>query len=58
MLFRSARDLGPRILHAILPKSVLGEHKGNSKWWYAWVPVAAPIFAGIAAVALFKAIYG
>ena len=53
-----ARDLGPRILHAILPKSVLGEHKGDSKWWYAWVPVAAPILAGIAAVALFKAIYG
>lgn len=53
-----ARDLGPRILHAILPKSVLGEHKGDSKWWYAWVPVAAPILAGIAAVALFKTIYG
>ena len=53
-----ARDLGPRILHAILPKSILGEHKGDSKWWYSWVPVVAPILAGITAVALFKAIYG
>ena len=26
-----ARDLGPRLLHAFLPKSVLGEHKGDSK---------------------------
>lgn len=53
-----ARDLGPRILHFILPKSVLGEHKGDSKWWYAWVPVVAPILAGITAVALYKLIYG
>ncbi|MGT2846852.1 aquaglyceroporin Gla [Streptococcus massiliensis] len=52
-----ARDLGPRILHFLLPKSVLGEHKGDSKWWYAWVPVVAPILAGIAAVALFKFLY-
>ena len=53
-----ARDLGPRILHFLLPKSVLGEHKGDSKWWYAWVPVVSPILAGIAAVALYKMIYG
>ena len=53
-----ARDLGPRILHFLLPKSVLGEHKGDSKWWYAWVPVISPILAGIAAVALYKIIYG
>lgn len=52
-----ARDLGPRIVHALLPKSVLGEHKGDSKWWYAWVPVVAPILAGIAAIALFKLLY-
>ncbi|SCA90470.1 Aquaporin (Major Intrinsic Protein Family) [Streptococcus macedonicus] len=52
-----ARDLGPRIVHALLPKSVLGEHKGDSKWWYSWVPVIAPILAGIAAVALFKLLY-
>jgi glycerol facilitator-aquaporin gla len=53
-----ARDLGPRILHEILPKSVLGENKGDSKWWYSWVPVVAPILAGITAVMLYKFIYG
>ncbi|MDU1097965.1 MAG: MIP/aquaporin family protein [Streptococcus mitis] len=52
-----ARDLGPRLLHAFLPKSVLGEHKGDSKWWYSWVPVVAPITAAIAAVAVFKFLY-
>ena len=52
-----ARDFGPRLLHAFLPKSILGQHKGDSKWWYAWVPVVAPIAAGIAAVALFKLLY-
>ena len=45
---------GQRLLHAFLPKSVLGEHKGDSKWWYSWVPVVAPIAAAIAAVAIFK----
>lgn len=53
-----ARDLGPRILHQLLPKSVLGQAKADSKWWYAWVPVVAPIAAGISAVALYKLIYG
>ena len=38
-----ARDLMPRLLHHLLPTSVLGEHKGDSKWWYSWVPVVAPI---------------
>lgn len=52
-----ARDLGPRLLHAFLPKSVLGEHKGDSKWWYSWIPVVAPIAAAIAAVAIFKFLY-
>ena len=52
-----ARDLGPRLLHAFLPKSVLSEHKGDSKWWYAWIPVVAPILAAIAAVAVFKVLY-
>ncbi len=52
-----ARDLGPRILHFLLPASVLGQAKSDSKWWYAWVPVVAPILAGIAAVALYKFLY-
>jgi len=52
-----ARDLGPRIVHSLLPKSVLN-NKGDSQWWYAWAPVAAPIAAGIAATLLFKFLYG
>lgn len=38
-----ARDLGPRIMHAILP--IPG--KGDSNWGYAWIPVIAPICGGI-----------
>ena len=52
-----ARDFGPRLLHAFLPKSILGQHKGDSKWWYAWVPVVAPLLAGVTAVWLFKFLY-
>lgn len=52
-----ARDLAPRFLHWLLPQSILGSHKGDSKWWYAWVPVVAPILAAIAAVALYQALY-
>ena len=45
-----ARDLGPRIAHALLP--IPG--KGGSDWAYAWVPVLAPILGGIAGAQLFK----
>lgn len=37
-----ARDLGPRIAHAILP--IAG--KGGSDWGYAWVPIAGPLVGG------------
>ncbi len=40
-----ARDLGPRIAHAILP--IKG--KGSSDWGYAWVPVAGPLIGGVLA---------
>ncbi len=40
-----ARDLGPRIAHAVLP--IKG--KGASDWSYAWVPVAGPIIGGVIA---------
>ncbi len=45
-----ARDLGPRIAHAILP--IAG--KGSSDWEYAWVPVIAPIVGGVIGAQLFK----
>jgi glycerol uptake facilitator protein len=38
-----ARDLGPRIMHAILP--IAG--KGDSDWSYAWIPVVAPLIGGV-----------
>jgi len=38
-----ARDLGPRIAHAVLP--IPG--KGGSDWSYAWVPVVGPVIGGI-----------
>nr|WP_283774725.1 MIP/aquaporin family protein [Brachybacterium equifaecis] len=41
----SARDLGPRIMHAILPIP----NKGGSDWGYAWVPVLGPIVGGVLA---------
>ena len=47
-----ARDLAPRIAHAILP--IRG--KGTSDWGYAWVPVVGPIVGAIVAALLFKAI--
>lgn len=46
-----ARDLGPRIMHALLP--VPG--KRNSDWSYAAVPVIGPIIGGILAALLFLA---
>ena len=44
-----ARDLGPRIAHALLP--IAG--KGPSDWGYSWIPVLAPIAGGIAGAALY-----
>lgn len=47
-----ARDLGPRIAHAVLP--IKG--KGDSNWGYAWVPVVGPIIGAIVAVLLYGVI--
>jgi glycerol uptake facilitator protein len=45
-----ARDLGPRIAHAVLP--IAG--KGSSDWSYAWIPVVAPIIGGIIGAVLWS----
>jgi glycerol uptake facilitator len=47
-----ARDLGPRIAHAILP--IAG--KGSSDWAYSWIPVVAPVAGGIAGAGLYAII--
>ena len=47
-----ARDLGPRIAHALLPL----KNKGTSDWGYSWVPIVGPIIGALIAAFLFKAI--
>ncbi|GMA97630.1 MIP/aquaporin family protein [Pelosinus sp. IPA-1] len=47
-----ARDLGPRIAHAICP--IAG--KGDSDWSYSWVPVVGPMIGGFVAFALSKGV--
>ncbi len=44
-----ARDLGPRIIHAILPI----KNKASNDWSYAWVPVLGPIIGAVLAAGLF-----
>lgn len=48
-----ARDLGPRIAHALLPI----KDKGSSDWSYAWVPVVGPLLGGLFAGLLAKAVF-
>ncbi len=40
-----ARDLAPRIMHAILPIT----HKGSNGWGYAWIPVVGPLLGALLA---------
>ena len=47
-----ARDLGPRIMHFILPIS----NKRDSDWSYAWIPVIGPLLGGLFAALVFKVI--
>ena len=47
-----ARDLGPRIMHFILPI----QSKRDSDWNYAWIPVTGPLIGGLIAALLFKMI--
>ncbi len=44
-----ARDLGPRLIHFLLPL----KQKRNSDWKYAWVPVAGPLIGATVAAILF-----
>jgi glycerol uptake facilitator protein len=49
-----ARDLGPRIMHFILP--IAG--KGDSDWGYSWVPVVGPIIGGVLGAWVGNAAFG
>ncbi len=48
-----ARDLGPRIAHAILP--IAG--KGGSDWSYSWIPVVGPILGGLVGAWVYHELY-
>lgn len=45
-----ARDLGPRIMHALLPI----KNKGGSNWSYSWIPVLGPIIGACLAVFVYQ----
>lgn len=47
-----ARDLGPRIIHALIPI----KNKGKSDWSYSWIPVIGPIAGGLLAAFIYKMI--
>lgn len=47
-----ARDLGPRVMHALLP--VVG--KGGSDWGYAWIPVVGPLIGAALASLAYSAL--
>jgi len=49
-----ARDLGPRIMHAILPM----KGKGKSGWDYAWIPVVGPVIGAILGALASVAVFG
>jgi len=48
-----ARDLGPRIMHFILPM----KNKKGSDWGYTWIPVLGPIIGALLAAGLYLAIF-
>lgn len=47
-----ARDLGPRIVHALIPM----KGKGASNWDYAWIPILGPVIGSCIAAFLFLAL--
>ncbi len=48
-----ARDLGPRLAHALLP--VAG--KGGSDWSYAWIPIVGPLIGGVLGALLYRLLF-
>ncbi|HQU08523.1 MAG TPA: aquaporin, partial [Opitutales bacterium] len=49
-----ARDLGPRIAHALLPI----EGKASSDWGYAWIPIVGPLIGGLLGAFIFVLVRG
>jgi glycerol uptake facilitator protein len=49
-----ARDLGPRLAHALLPIP----QKRNSDWGYAWVPVVGPVAGGLIGAVAYVGLFG
>lgn len=48
-----ARDLGPRIMHAILP--IKG--KSSSNWSYAWIPIIGPVAGALISILIFNLLH-
>jgi len=48
-----ARDLGPRIAHAVLPI----DGKGGSDWGYSWIPIVGPIIGGVLGALLYQMVW-
>jgi glycerol uptake facilitator protein len=48
-----ARDLGPRIAHAILPI----KNKGGSDWGYSWVPIVGPFIGGLIGAVIWNTVF-
>jgi glycerol uptake facilitator protein len=48
-----ARDLAPRVAHALLP--IPG--KGGSNWGYAWIPVVGPIIGGVIGALVYTSLF-
>jgi len=49
-----ARDLAPRIAHAVLP--IVG--KGGSDWGYSWIPVLGPVVGGVIGAVAYVGLFG